>query len=75
MLCVSCGNHQTVRAKITERKLLPGNRLQLKYTFEQNGKELQDSLVTENKILEGDTITVKRDRENPHKSTVFFGNE
>jgi len=75
VLCVSCGKHQTVRAKITERKHLPGNRLQLKYTFEEGGKQLQDSLVTENKVLEGDSITVKRDPENPLKSMVYFGDK
>ena len=69
---IACGKPQTTRARITERKHLPGNRLQIKYVFEQDGKQLLDSLITENKVLEGDSITVKRIPENPERSKIEF---
>ena len=42
------------------------------YVFEQDGKQLLDSLITENKVLEGDSITVKRIPENPERSKIEF---
>ena len=68
-LVVSCNNREKVKAKIFERKHLPQNKLQIKYQYTAEGKQYDDSVTIENKVLDSDTITVSISTKEPSENT------
>jgi len=56
---------QVSSAAIIERKMMTNGKLMLSYVFKAGGKTITDSLVTENKVIPGDTLKVTFPVTNP----------
>lgn len=65
-------SNKTIKAKITERKDLPDNKLMLHYSFTVNDTLLKDSIVTENKVINNDSLTVEYNKDDASKSKVVL---
>ncbi len=67
-----CKQQQRSPARIFERKHVDSNRLMIKYEFWTNGTNYSDSVIIENHVLPGDSITVVFDKNHPQKSSPEF---
>ncbi len=64
----ACHDTEKVNAKIFERKHLPDNQLQLKYTFEFKDNIYIDSFTIANKVYNYEFLEVNIDTNSPEKS-------
>lgn len=67
-LFFSCSQKVEISGLIFERKVLPQNKLQIKYRYQFGEKKYVDSAVVSNKILPVDTIQLHIDTRNPEKA-------
>lgn len=70
ILFAGCNKRQTTKAKIFERREAGENKLAIKYSFLANGKQIVDSTIIDNKSLNGDSVTIKFNPQNPTESTI-----
>lgn len=64
----SCSSNQVAEARIFERKEQPGNKLLIKYQYLVDGRQYSDSATINNRVLDGDTITVKYSSSDPARA-------
>ena len=64
----ACGQHELLKAKIFERKELPGNRLMIRYQYTVGEKTYKDSATVPNLVIKSDSIRIIIDPSKPFKS-------
>jgi hypothetical protein len=69
-----CKREQRVKAKIFERKELPGNKLMIKYIYQIDNSSFRDSATIKNIVINEDSIEVKINSSKPAKTIPVIGN-
>ncbi|WP_207492789.1 hypothetical protein [Aridibaculum aurantiacum] len=72
---LSCNTQQEVKARIFERKEANDNMLLIKYQYQVNGTQYQDSAIIKNVELPGDSIRVKYHSLEPGKAIPHLGKQ
>ncbi|HWB23891.1 MAG TPA: hypothetical protein VG738_00330 [Chitinophagaceae bacterium] len=64
LVCIAaaCGNGGSgkiiLKAHVFERKMLPGNKLQVSYIYQKGQALINDSAIVDNKIIPQDSVPV-----------------
>lgn len=60
------------KATVIQRKHLPDNKLQLHYSFKADDKEITDSVVTTNKVINDDSLMVSFKQGEPAQHNLLI---
>ncbi len=68
-ILTACSQRQQMKAKIVERKEMPGNRLKIEYRYTINNKSYVNSTIINNVIINSDSINITVDPSHPDIAT------
>jgi hypothetical protein len=71
-LAACSADHYEAKAKILERKMLPGDELLIRYSFQAGDRTILDSVRTKNKVIPHDSLRVVYSASDPGKNTLKF---
>jgi len=73
LFIASCSpEHYETKATIIERRILEDSSLLIKYSFLAGNKTITDSVVTKNKVIPHDSLTVRYEASEPGNNTLKF---